>query len=264
MSELTPDQERRYNRQLIMPEIGQEGQVRLRASSVLVVGTGGLGSPVLFYLAGAGVGRLGILDDDQVDLSNLQRQILHRTDGLGMDKVESARQALQRLNPDVALDLHKCRLTEENASSLIAPYDVVVGAVDNLATRYVLNAACVMMRKPLVEAGVSGFSGMATTIIPTKTPCYHCLFPRPEAGLQEPRYKGIIGALAGLMGTIEALETIKLLLGQGELLTGRLLFVDSLSMGFREIDVERNPECPICKDENGTTRSPSRASPNDH
>ncbi len=248
MSQLTPAEKQRYKRQLIMPEIGEEGQLRLKDSSVIVVGTGGLGSPVLLYLAGAGVGRLGIVDDDQVELSNLQRQIVHHTEGLGLDKVESARQSLSRLNPEVQIDLHKCRLTEENAPSLVAPYDVVVVAVDNISTRYLLNAACVKMNKPLVEAGVSGFSGMATTIIPGETPCYHCLFPRQEAGLEEPKYKGIIGALAGLLGTIEAVEAIKLLVGRGRLLTGRMLFVDGLAMDFREIDVKRNPDCGVCGD----------------
>ena len=246
MIKLTDKDKERYHRQLIMPEIGETGQVRLGAASVLVVGTGGLGSPVLFYLAAAGVGRIGVLDNDQVELSNLQRQIVHHTGSLGKDKVESAREALERLNPGIELALHKCRLTQENAPSLLAPYDVIVGAVDNLETRYVVNAACVTLGKPWVEAGVSGFSGMATTIIPGKTPCYHCLFPQKESGLKEPAYKGIVGALAGLLGTIQALETIKLLVEKGELLTGRMLFVDGLTMSFREIAVEKNPECGVC------------------
>ncbi|MEW6523746.1 MAG: HesA/MoeB/ThiF family protein [Bacillota bacterium] len=247
---LDDQQIRRYSRQLILPQVGGKGQRRLLDASVLVVGAGGLGSPAAYYLAAAGVGTIGLVDADDVDISNLQRQILHSTGTLGKPKVESGAQTLLALNPDVAVHPHRVRLRAANARNLVSSYDVVVNAVDNLATRYLLNDTCVLEKKPLIEAGVLRFDGMVTTIIPGKTPCYRCLFPvvPPPGTVPGCAEAGILGAVAGLVGAIQAGEAIKVLLGAGSPLSGRLLLVDVLHMSFREVSVERNPECSVCRE----------------
>ena len=250
---LSEEQIERYSRQLIIPGFGARGQQRLQDGSVLVVGAGGLGSPVAFYLAAAGVGRLGLVDDDVVNLSNLQRQILHRTADLGRAKVDSGSHALLALNPEVRVDRHHTRLSAANALELVGDYDVVVGALDNLPSRYVLNDACVMAGKPLVEAGVLRFEALITTIIPRRTPCYRCLFPEmpPPEATPTCAQAGILGPVAGLAGAIQATEALKLLLQMGETLSGRLVMVNALDMTFRTVTVERNRSCRVCGDEAG-------------
>lgn len=247
---LDNQQIQRYSRQLILPQIGGKGQRRLLDSSVLVVGAGGLGSPAAFYLAAAGVGTIGLLDGDTVEVSNLQRQILHHTGTLGMTKVASAAQALRALNPDVTICQHPVRLRAANARALVAPYDVVVSGVDNFPTRYLLNDTCVLEKKPLVEAGILRFDGIVTTIIPGKSPCYRCFFPQvpPPGAAPTCAEAGVLGAVAGLVGAIQAGEAIKLLVGAGELLSGRLLIVDMLHLTFHEVSVERDPACRVCRD----------------
>jgi len=253
MTGLSEEQIERYSRQLIIPGFGARGQQRLQDGSVLVVGAGGLGSPVALYLAAAGVGRLGLVDDDVVSLSNLQRQILHRTADLGRAKVESGSRAMLALNPKVRVDRHHTRLTATNALELVDDYDVVVSALDNLPSRYVLNDACVLADRPLVEAGVLRFEALITTIIPKKTPCYRCLFPEmpPVEAIPTCAQAGILGPVAGLAGVIQATEALKLLLEMGETLSGRLLMVNALDMTFRTVTVERNPSCRVCGDEAG-------------
>lgn len=245
---LSEEQVKRYSRQLAMPAIGVEGQRKLLAGSVLVAGAGGLGSPVALYLAAAGVGTIGIADEDRVDVSNLQRQILHRTADIGIPKVESAARALTDLNPGVKVHKHPVTIESGNAGDLVRPYDLVVGAVDNLRARYVLNDACIEQRKPLVEAGVFRMEGLVTTIVPGKTPCYRCLFPvepRPDTMLC-PAEAGILGSVAGLVGCIQATEAIKILAGIETTLAGRLLVVNAQEMSFRTIDVNRSPDCAAC------------------
>lgn len=248
------DQIVRYSRNLILKEVGGGGQQRLRDARVLVVGAGGLGAPATLYLAAAGVGAIGIVDDDDVHLSNLQRQILHRTDDIGVAKVDSARRALTDLNPDVNVTTYNMRLTEDNVMDLIRDYDVVVAGVDNFPTRYVVNDACVIANKPLVEAGILRWNGVLMTIQPGKGPCYRCLFPEPppEGVVPSCQEAGVIGALAGVMGAMQALEAIKLLLGVGESLTGRMLLFDALETGFRQVKASRNKQCPVCGDSSTT------------
>ena len=245
---LTEEERMRYSRQLVIPEIGEAGQEKLRGAKVLVVGAGGLGSPAAMYLAAAGIGTLGLVDSDVVDLSNLQRQILHGVNHLGLAKVESAKRALARLNPSVHVVPHRMTVTSENVSGLIEPYDVVVDAVDNLETRYVVNDACVKAAKPLVEAGVLRFDGMVLTVVPGKGPCYRCIFPvlPPPGAVPSCREAGIIGAVPGVVGSIEALEAIKVILGLGQPLVGRLLLLDGLAMTWREVSAARDPNCPAC------------------
>lgn len=243
-----PEMVERYSRQTVIPGFGAQGQDKLSGAAALVVGTGGLGSPVAYYLAAAGVGTLGIVDHDLVSLSNLQRQILHRTPDIGRPKVDSATRSIRELNPAIRVIPHRSRLSEANAAGLVAGYDVVISAVDNLDTRYLLNDACLATGTPLVEAGVMRWEGMLTTIIPWETACYRCLFPRraAEGTLMTPAEAGIVGAVAGLAGTIQANEALKLLLGLGETLAGRLLVFDALKMSFQVIRVGRNPECQGC------------------
>lgn len=243
---LTEEEVVRYSRQLVLPEVGGAGQARLRAASVLVVGAGGLGSPAALYLAAAGVGRLGLADGDRVDLSNLQRQILHATDDLGRPKVESARERLLRLNPLVHVEAHGERVTEANAARLVGGYDVVISAVDNPEARYVLNDTCVRLGRPLVEAGVVGFTGFLMTVLPERGPCFRCVFPEPPADPPTCAEAGVLGALTGVLGSLQALEALKLLLGRGEVYAGRLLTVDGLSGRFREVPWPRDPACPAC------------------
>lgn len=238
----------RYSRQILLREVGGKGQRRLGQARVLVVGAGGLGSPVLFYLAAAGVGRLGIVDADRVELSNLQRQILHRTQDVGRFKAESAARAVAELNPGVEVDVHRTWLGRENVRQLIDGYDLVIDGVDNFPTRYLLNDACVMAGKPLVEAGILRFDGLVTTIKPGEGPCYRCLFPDPPPPGSVPSCQeaGVIGAVAGVIGMLQANEALKLILQIGKPLIGRMLLFDALTASFREVAVKRRVDCPMC------------------
>jgi adenylyltransferase/sulfurtransferase len=246
---LTEHQFHRYARHLILDEVGEEGQEKLLRAHVLVVGAGGLGSPALLYLAAAGVGTLGVVDDDQVDLTNLQRQVVHHNDHIGVDKVKSAVLTLAALNPETRVIPHKLRLDASNALELIESYDLVIDGSDNFATRYLLNDACYLARKPLVAASLLRFEGqLATFRAYERGPCYRCLFPeRPPADLI-PRCEeaGILGSVAGVMGTLQATEVLKELLGLGEGLAGRLLIYDALGATFRTITVPKDPTCALC------------------
>src|SRR5712671_5041568 len=241
----------RYSRHLIMPEVTVEGQKRLKAARVLCIGAGGLGSPCSLYLAAAGVGTLGIVDFDRVDLTNLQRQILHGTKDIGRSKLESARDRLRDINPEIDIELHECRFSSENASQLVAQCDVVVDGSDNFPTRYLSNDVCVFARKPNVYGSVFRFEGQTTVFAPHLTgPCYRCLFPEPPPPGSVPNCAeaGVLGVLPGIVGTIQANEAIKLILGIGESLVGRLLYFDALKMKFREFNLRRDPQCPVCGD----------------
>jgi len=247
---LTPEQRRRYSRHLLIPEIGERGQQALLDARVLLVGAGGLGSPAALYLAAAGIGTLGIVDADDVDQSNLQRQIIHTTERIGTAKVESARQAIEALNPDVSVELHRVRLTKENAVDLVSRYDVILDGSDNFATRYLLNDVCVLLAKPYSHGSIYRFEGQATTFDPRDdaAPCYRCLFPEPPPPELAPSCAeaGVLGLLPGLIGLIQATEVAKLVLGIGTTLNGRLLMYDALGMTFRSLALKKDPECPIC------------------
>jgi adenylyltransferase/sulfurtransferase len=238
----------RYSRHLIMPEVGMEGQKRLKASSVLLIGAGGLGSPLGLYLAAAGVGRIGLVDFDVVDFSNLQRQVLHGTPDVGRPKLQSARDRLQAINPTVRVDLYETRLTSQNALEILRPYDVVIDGTDNFPTRYLVNDACVLLGKPNVYGSIFRFDGQASVFYPGRGPCYRCLYPEPPPPGEVPSCAegGVLGILPGLVGCIQATEAVKLILGRGEPLVGRLLLYDALQMSFREFRVRRNPKCPVC------------------
>jgi adenylyltransferase/sulfurtransferase len=240
----------RYSRHLIMPEVGMDGQKRLKASSVLLVGAGGLGSPLGLYLAAAGVGRIGLVDYDVVDFSNLQRQVLHGTADVGRSKLQSARDRLGAINPEVRLDLYETRLTSANALTLLGPYDVVIDGTDNFPTRYLVNDACVLLGKPNVYGSIFRFDGQASVFYPGRGPCYRCLYPEPPPPGEVPSCAegGVLGILPGLIGCIQATEAVKLILGQGTPLVGRLLLYDALRMEFRQFKVRRNPRCPMCGD----------------
>ncbi len=244
---LNEEQIERYSRHIILPEIGGQGQEKLLDGSVLVVGAGGLGSPVLYYLAAAGVGRIGIIDSDTVDLSNLQRQILHTTTEVGKDKTASAADTLRRINPDVKFDLFQERLTTDNACKLIGRYDIAVDGSDNFATKFLVNDAAVLTETPYSHAGVLRFQGQLFTHLPG-TSCLRCIFPEPPPPDAVPtcRQAGILGAVAGVLGTMQAAEVLKFLLDEGNLLTNSLLTADIKNMQFRKIKVNRNQECPIC------------------
>jgi molybdopterin/thiamine biosynthesis adenylyltransferase len=238
----------RYARQVILAEVGIDGQRKLAASGVLVVGAGGLGSPVLYYLAAAGIGRLGVADPDTVTLANLHRQILYATPDVGKAKTDIAAEKLRTLNPDVTVVTHHERADAANIEALVRQYDVVVDAPDNFATRYLVNDACWRAGKPLVEGAVLGFSGMLMTIIPPKTPCYRCLYPNPpvEGTVPTTASVGIMGMVPGVIGSLQALEAVKVLLGIGTPLGGRVLFFDGLDQDFEEMKLERNPDCALC------------------
>lgn len=241
------DQDReRYSRQIMINEIGEEGQLRLASSKVLVVGAGGLGSPVSYYLAAAGIGTIGIIDDQEVELSNLQRQILHTTARIGMPKVESAKITLQALNPEITVVPYHFRLEKSNARKLIAQYELVVTALDNEETRHLVNKTCVNLHKPLVEGGVQGFLGRLTTIIPGEGPCYACMFPDTGGKKNSEGAFPMLGTSPGVIGVLQAHEALKLLLKIGTPLVGRLLFYDGLTTNFHELEVQRAPECPCC------------------
>jgi adenylyltransferase/sulfurtransferase len=246
----------RYSRHLIMPEVGVEGQNRLKAASVLLIGAGGLGSPLGLYLAAAGVGRIGLVDFDVVDFSNLQRQVLHGTADVGRPKLHSARDRIQAINPEVRLDLYETRLTSENALQLFAPYDVIIDGTDNFPTRYLTNDACVLLKKPNVYGSIFRFDGQASVFYPGKGPCYRCLYPEPPPPGEVPSCAegGVLGILPGLVGCIQATEAVKLILGKGTPLIGRLLLYDALEMTFREFKVRRNPKCPVCGDHPSVTK----------
>lgn len=231
-----------------MPEVGVEGQKRLKASKVLCVGTGGLGSPLAFYLAAAGIGTLGLVDFDTVDESNLQRQILHSTKDIGRPKVVSATEKLVALNPDLNVVQITDRITSDNALQLFAGYDVIVDGTDNFATRYLVNDACVLLGKPNVYGSIFRFDGQATVFFPPHGPCYRCLYPEPPPAELVPNCAegGVLGILPGIIGVIQATETVKIILGRGRTLEGRLLLYDALDMSFREMKVRKNPKCPIC------------------
>ncbi len=246
MTVLTEQEKKRYYRHLVLNDIGEEGQLKLKQGRVLVVGSGGLGSPVLYYLAAAGVGKLGVVDCDTVDLSNLNRQILHNTEDIGKHKTVSAYEKLARLNPDISIITANVRLTEENAAELISGYQVVVDATDNFPTRYILNEACAKKGIPFIHGGISGFFGQVTTIIPGQGPCFRCLFRDPPPPEALPAAPGVLGAVAGTIGTIQVGEVVKILLNTGTLLTGRLMMYDALEMSFREINIKKDPGCPVC------------------
>jgi adenylyltransferase/sulfurtransferase len=246
----------RYSRHLIMPEVGLEGQKRLKASAVLLVGAGGLGSPLALYLAAAGVGRLGLVDFDVVDFSNLQRQVLHGTSDVGRPKLQSAKDRITAINPEVRVDLYETHLTSANAFELIGPYDLVIDGTDNFPTRYLVNDACVLLGRPNVYGSIFRFEGQASVFYPGKGPCYRCLYPEPPPPGEVPSCAegGVLGILPGLIGCIQATEGVKLLLGRGTPLVGRLLLYDALQMSFREFKVRRNPNCPVCGDHPTVTK----------
>jgi molybdopterin/thiamine biosynthesis adenylyltransferase/rhodanese-related sulfurtransferase len=245
----------RYSRHLIMPEVGLDGQRRLKAASVLLIGAGGLGSPLGLYLAAAGIGRIGLVDFDVVDFSNLQRQILHGTPDVGRPKLHSAKDRLNAINPEVQIDLHETRLTSANALDIIKPYDIVIDGTDNFPTRYLTNDACVLLKKPNVYGSIFRFDGQASVFHPPHGPCYRCLYPEPPPPGEVPSCAegGVLGILPGLVGCIQATEAVKLILGNGEPLIGRLLLYDALRMSFREFKVRRNPKCPVCGDKPSIT-----------
>jgi sulfur-carrier protein adenylyltransferase/sulfurtransferase len=245
---LTADQRARYSRHVTIPEVGEKGQLKLLDSKVLLIGAGGLGSPAAYYLAAAGVGTLGLVDDDVVDASNLQRQIIHTTDRVGVPKGESAKQAIAALNPDVKVNVHQVRVNRDNVLELMEQYDVVVDGADNFPTRYLLSDASLMTRTPLVHASILRFDGHASVFLPYDGPCYRCLFPEPPPPDLAPSCgeAGVLGVLCGVMGTIQANEAIKVLLGMGETLSGRLLAYNALDMTFTEYRVRRDPNCPAC------------------
>jgi len=248
---LSNEEIRRYSRHLILPEFGMEGQRKLKQGSVLLIGAGGLGSPLALYLAAAGVGHIGLVDFDIVDESNLQRQIIHDTSTLGIRKTESAKMRLRDLNPHIDIATYDVQITSENAFDLIRPYDVIVDGTDNFPTRYLTNDACVMLGKPNVYGSIFRFEGQATVFSPKHGgPCYRCLYPEPPPPGLVPSCAegGVLGVLPGVVGTIQATEAIKLLTGIGEPLIGRLLLYDALAMRFRELKLRRNPDCPVCGD----------------
>ena len=248
LPDLTREELARYARHVILPDVGVDGQRRLKGARVLLVGAGGLGSPAAMYLAAAGIGTLGIVDGDDVDASNLQRQILHDTPSMGRPKVESARDRVKAINPNVSVDMHHVRLTSANALQILERYDVVLDGADNFPTRYLVNDACVLLGKPNAFGAIFRFEGQASVFGAKNGPCYRCIYPEPPPPGLVPSCAeaGVIGVLPGIVGTIQATETIKLILGVGETLVGRLLVYDAMRMTFRELKVPKDPECPVC------------------
>jgi molybdopterin/thiamine biosynthesis adenylyltransferase/rhodanese-related sulfurtransferase len=248
---MNPEQRERYSRHLLLPEVGIEGQQKLLDARVLLLGAGGLGSPAALYLAAAGVGTLGIVDDDDVDLSNLQRQVIHSSERIGMPKVDSAEQTVHALNPDVKVEKYKVRLGPDNIMDILPGYDIVVDGLDNFPTRYLLNDASVRLQIPVVSAAILGFEGQLSVFDPYEGPCYRCLFPVPPPAELAPSCgaNGVLGVLPGTMGLLQATEVIKLILGEGEPLIGRLLMYDALAATVSEVRVRRDPDCPICSRE---------------
>ncbi len=248
---LTAEQRERYSRHLLLPEVGAEGQQKLLDAKVLLLGAGGLGSPAALYLAAAGVGTLGIVDNDVVDVSNLQRQVIHSTDRVGVSKVDSAEETIRGLNPDVKVEKYDVRLGPENIMEIIEGYDVVVDGLDNFPTRYLLNDASVRLKIPVVSAAILGFEGQLSVFKPYDGPCYRCLFPYPPPAELAPSCgaNGVLGVLPGTMGLLQATEVIKLILGEGNPLIGRLMLYDALEASFTEVRIPRDPQCPICSRE---------------
>ena len=248
LPELTPDDLSRYSRHLILPEVGMEGPRRLKAAKVLCVGTGGLGSPLAFYLAAAGIGTLGLVDFDVVDASNLQRQIIHSTKDIGRKKLDSAEEKLKALNPAMNVVKHETMLTSANALEILKDYDVVADGTDNFPTRYLVNDACVLLGKPNAYGSIFRFEGQCSVFAAEDGPCYRCLYPEPPPPGLVPSCAegGVLGILPGLVGVMQATEVIKLILGKGEPLVGRLLLIDALNMRFRELKLRKNPDCPVC------------------
>lgn len=248
MSGLTDEDVARYGRQIIVPGFGGSGQERLKAGSVLVIGAGGLGSPALLYLASAGVGRIGIVDGDDVDVTNLQRQIAHATPDVGRNKAESAAETIRAINPLIEIEVHSERLSVENALHLVASYDVVIDGTDNFPTRYLINDACVLASKPLVTAAILRYSGQVSVVLPRETACYRCTFPDPPAPGEVPSCSqaGILGPVAGVMGSIQALEAIKLLVRSNDSVTGRVVALDFRTLGLQSVEVDRDVACPVC------------------
>ena len=244
---LTPYQVQRYSRHIIMPQVGSAGQRKLIDAKVLIVGAGGLGSPIAIYLTLAGVGTVGIVDFDTVDVTNLQRQVLHYDSDIGKPKVESAVETLKAYNPETAVITHEAPLNSDNAMEIIQDYDIVINGADNFPARYLVNDAAYLAGKPLVDGSILLFDGMATVFLPGKG-CYRCLFPTPPPPGEVPSCAeaGVLGMLPGMVGTIQATETVKLILGIGESLSGRLLLIDALDMDFRPVKLRRNPDCPLC------------------
>ena len=251
MIDLTNEEIRRYSRHLILPEVGLAGQKKIRNASVLCIGAGGLGSPIALYLAAAGIGKIGIVDFDTVDYSNLQRQILHSDADVGVSKADSAKATINALNPNVEVVLYKTRISSENALDIIRPYDIVVDGTDNFPTRYLTNDACVLLKKPNVYGSIFRFEGQASVFAPhLGGPCYRCLYPEPPPPGMVPSCAegGVLGVLPGIIGCIQATEILKLALGKGTTLIGRLMLFNALDMKFRELKLRRDPKCPVCGD----------------
>jgi len=246
--QLSKDEILRYSRHLIMPEVGMEGQLKLKQARVLCIGAGGLGSPLALYLGAAGVGKLGLVDFDVVDFTNLQRQVIHGTSDVGRAKLDSARDTLREINPHVEVETFETRLSSDNALDLFRAYDVIADGTDNFPTRYLVNDACVLLGKPNVYASIFRFEGQASVFYAEQGPCYRCLYPEPPPPGLVPSCAegGVLGVLPGIMGCIQAMETVKLILGRGDSLIGRLLLFDALGMKFRELKLRKNPDCPIC------------------
>ncbi len=245
---LSKDEVLRYSRHLIMPEVGMDGQLKLKQARVLLVGTGGLGAPLGLYLAAAGVGKIGLVDFDRVDFTNLQRQVTFGTTDVGRPKLEAAKERLANLNPEIAIETYQAKLTSENALEILAGYDIVVDGTDNFPTRYLVNDACVLLGKPNVYGSIFRFEGQASVFGYPGGPCYRCLYaePPPPGVVPSCAEGGVLGVLPGIIGSIQAMETIKLILGRGDLLVGRLLLFDALGMRFRELKLRKNPDCPAC------------------
>src|SRR2546422_731651 len=256
MTTLAPAELLRYSRHLILPDVGVPGQEKLKAARVLLIGAGGLGSPAALYLAAAGVGTLGLVDFDNVDVTNLQRQILHGTKDVGRPKLQSARERIADVNPHVRLETYETALTSKNALDILSGYDIVVDGTDNFATRYLVNDACVLLGKPNVYGSIFRFEGQASVFAFQGGPCYRCLYPEPPPPGLVPSCAegGVLGILPGTIGLIQATETVKLILGIGEPLVGRLLLYDALGMRFRELKLRKNPECPVCGDHPTVTK----------
>jgi len=250
-SGMTAEQRDRYSRHTLLPEVGVDGQLKMLNAKVLLLGAGGLGAPTALYLAAAGIGTIGLVDDDVVDASNLQRQVIHNTERIGTPKTTSARLTIEALNPDVEVIEHRTRLNAENILEIIEPYDVIVDGADNFPTRYLLNDASVRLRKPVVSASILSFDGQISTFVPFEGPCYRCLYPTPPPAELAPSCSanGVLGVMAGTMGTLQANEVLKLVIGIGEPLVGRLLLYEALGTRFTELKVRRDPNCPICGEE---------------
>jgi molybdopterin/thiamine biosynthesis adenylyltransferase len=241
---LSKEQCERYLRNTMLPDVGEEGQKKLLDGRVLVIGAGGLGSPVGLYLAAAGVGKIGVIDADVVDLSNLQRQVLHTTDDLGEAKVDSARETMSAINPDVTVVTYEKRFTSDNAAEILAEYDFAIDATDNFGSKFLIADSCYKAGRPCAHGGIFEFEGQTITVLPGETACYRCIFDSPPE--KDPAPAGVMGVLPGVIGTIQATEAMKYLLGIGELLTDRLLVYNALDLNFREIRLNRNPSCPLC------------------